>query len=156
MGARSVLKDLPPAPFGPRRSRRRHGKPTQQDQAIVEGVVANTPGGLKDSEVRALAKVMRKSPDVVTGLIVQARDKFLDSAERYVTIHKEAVEAALADGSAAALEQAIKGSQWAIENLAAEGQRIIDKPEKNSGNGVKIMVGVALGGLNGDVKVSTE
>lgn len=123
------------------------GPPSNQDRAIVEGIVANTAGGLQASDVRALAKVMRRSPDVVAGLIAEARDKFLGSAGRYVEIHRQAVEDALADGSAAALEQAIKGSQWAIENLAAEGARIVDKPDKNSGAGVKIMVGVQLGGL---------
>ena len=149
MGARAVLHPKPP--FSKKRHRR-DGPPSAEDVKIVEGIVANTPGGLKDADVKALAKVMRRSPEVVQGLIVNAREKFLGSASRYVEIHMSAVESALADGSAAALEQAIKGSQWAIENLAAEGQRIVDKPEKNSGAGVKIMVGVKVGGLN-EVKV---
>jgi hypothetical protein len=48
-----------------------------------------------------------------------------------------------------ALDVAARASQWAMENLSAEGQRIVDKPAAGKGDmGPRILVGINLGGMN--------
>jgi hypothetical protein len=48
-----------------------------------------------------------------------------------------------------ALDVAARASQWAMENLSAEGQRIVDAPTAGKGNlGPRIVVAVRVGGLN--------
>jgi hypothetical protein len=90
---------------------------------------------------------MRRSREAVKGMIDEAKENFVASAGRYVDIHRQATEAALADGDN---EQALKGSQWALTNIGAEGSRIIDK-QTEAPTGSRIMIGINVGGLNKQV-----
>jgi hypothetical protein len=129
---------------------RRHGKPSKVEKEFVAQFVQDQPAEITPKQVSALARTMRRSREVIRGMIDDAKENFVSNAERYVEIHKEAVEEALAGGTVAGLEAAIKGSQWAMENLSAEGARIVDGNKNSGGNGggTKIMIGVNLGGLN--------
>ena len=44
------------------------------------------------------------------------------------------------------VEVAVRGERWAMENISAEGVRIIGKVN-NQSTGVKVFVGVRVGGL---------
>ena len=57
------------------------------------------------------------------------------------------VEKALASGTANGLETALRGSQWAIERIAQDGARVIDPPNGAPSSGPRILVDVAVGGI---------
>ena len=121
---------------------KRVGGISKDEKEIVAGVVMSQAGEMTTTQINGLARAMRRSPAVVKGLIEDARDQFVEKAGRYVEIHMEATEGALAEGDH---EQALKGSQWALTNISGEGARIVDKPNTESG-GVKVMVGIKIGG----------
>ena len=116
------------------------------DKALVAQVVevAAQTVPVSTEQVTGLMKTMKRSRAVVKQMIEDAKDNFVEGAERYVQIHREATEAALASGDN---EQALKGSQWAIQNISAEGARIIEKPSAEP-TGTRIQIGVKIGGLN--------
>jgi len=85
---------------------------------------------------------------MVRKLVEEAKESFVESAVDYVRIHKQATDAALASGTVAGLEVAVGASQWAMENLSAEGARIIDRAAGKGSGGPVINVGVKIGGMN--------
>lgn len=106
-------------------------------------IVMNQPGGMSPSQVRGLARAMKRSPEAIRHMILDARERFIEKAGRYVEIHIAATEDALATGDN---EQALKGSQWALSNIGADNTRVVDRPNTES-NGVKVMIGVKIGGM---------
>jgi hypothetical protein len=153
-GARSVISRKPPERVFEPKSKR-GGAVTKTEQQLVSQFVRDQPREVTTSQVNSLAKVLRRSREVVRGMIEQAREEFQSEASFYVKAHKQSVEKALnvltKDGEhdARALDVAARGSQWALENLSAEGQRVIDKPSAGKGEtGPRILVGIQLGGLN--------
>jgi len=94
-----------------------------------------------------MARMLRRSPEVVKELIQDARVTFAKRAPRYVDIHLRATEKALASGTAAGLDTALKASQWAMERIAADGARVIDPPKASASSGMRVIVGVAVGGI---------
>ena len=140
-----VLTDPPKKIFNPKRG----GSPTKAEKELVAQFVLDQPAEVTPRQVNALAKVLRRSKELTKQLIEDAKDNFVESAGRYVEIHREAVEAALLNGDSKSLEVAVKGSQWAIESLSSDGTRIVEQPNVDSG-GVKVMVGIKLGGMNAD------
>jgi hypothetical protein len=126
--------------------KKRH-KPTDAEKALVAQVVLESPLAITDSQIGSLARGLRRSKESIKALIEEARENFVCSSQRYVDIHKEAMEQALKNGDAKSLEVASKGSAWAITNISAEGTRLIDKG-KEENSGVKIMIGLKVGGKN--------
>lgn len=126
---------------------RREGPVTQAEKDLIAKVVSDSPRELKQGQINGLAQALRRSRETIKALVEEARDTFVERSKRYVDIHMEAAEKALADGSAKALEQAVKASQWAMENLSAEGARIIDRPTDQAG-GHKILIGIKVGGVS--------
>lgn len=153
-GARSVInRTAPPKIFEPKS--KRGGSISKVEQNLIAQFVRDQPREVTTSQVTSLAKVLRRSKEVVKAAIEQARENFASEADFYVKSHKQSVERALAiqtkDGEhdPKALDVAARASQWALENLSAEGQRVVDKPSAGKGDmGPKIMVGINLGGLN--------
>jgi hypothetical protein len=158
MGARAIVQKPPVLLEKPRKvfhPGKRAGLPTKAEQSIVAQFVADQPREVTESQVTSLSKLLRRSKDVVRGLIEKAREEFQDSAGFYVKAHRTAVEQALettdrfGNRDAKALDAAMRGAQWAIENVSAEGVRIVDKAKDAGGpTGPRIMVNIALGGLN--------
>lgn len=141
----------------PQKPLRRTGKASKTDKALVAQVVMDSAAEMTNGQILSLARVLRRTPDMIRTLVEQARESFVEGAPDYVRIHKQAVTDALALGDSKALQVAVQGSQWAIEKISAEGARIIDKDLGPSGS--RIMVGIKIGGLNiehPDVKVMTE
>ena len=138
----------------PRRPRKL-GPMSQAEKNLVAQVVTDSALEPTSTEIKTLAVALRRSPTTIKKTIDEARDKFVESAKDYVEMHKEAVVQALANGSVDGLEQAIKGSQWAMEHISGEGSRIVEKEAKSEG-GVKVMVGVKVGGMNTEITSHEE
>jgi hypothetical protein len=94
---------------------------------------------------RAMARMLRRSPEVIRDLIQDARVTFATRAPRYVDIHLRATEEALASGTVTGLDTALKASQWAIERIAADGARVIDPTKAVASSGPRIVIGVEVG-----------
>jgi hypothetical protein len=152
-GARSVISHNPPTKvFEPKAKRPGPISPTEQ--ALVTQFVLDQPREVTTAQVTALSKVLRRSKEAVKGMLEKAREEFQSQAEFYVGAHKTSVDRALnvknreGEYDPKALDVAARASQWALENLSAEGQRIVDKPTEKGNSGPRIMVGVSIGGLN--------
>jgi hypothetical protein len=153
-GARSVItRTAPPKIFEPKS--KRGGAISKAEKHLIAQFVRDQPREVTTTQVNSLAKVLRRSKDAVKQMVVEARENFAAEADFYVTSHKKSVERALnvtnkeGEYDAKALDVAARASQWALENLSAEGQRVVDKPSAGKGDsGPRIMVGVSIGGLN--------
>ena len=143
-GARSVLPKRYP------RKHKRIGAISKEEKALVADVLANTPGELSTGQVTALATTLRRSKEAVKALIEDAKENFQSKAKRYSEIHIEAAEKALEAGTEKSLAVAVSASQWAMENLSAEGVSIVGKKQDNAPQGGKIMIGIQIGGLKGE------
>jgi hypothetical protein len=120
---------------------------------MVKDVVAKGQGVVTSEQVQALATLLDRTPQTVREWVIEARNKFLGSASRYVEIHLDAVEKALAAGTDDSLDVARRGAEWAIERAGYDGQSIVEK-QKSDTSGLKIMIGVKIGGLVDGVAVS--
>ncbi len=155
-GARSILKAAPyrtPAQQRMDHARAAKGRPSlgqlQTTAAIVQSLVDRKKGLVTAEDVVALAKVTGVTKSKITELVETAREQFSGAAVEYVNIHKQATQAALANGDAKSLDVATRASQWAIEKISHEGKRVIDGPVKGpTEGGTKIMIGIQLGGQN--------
>lgn len=129
---------------------KRHGSQSKQDREVIDAVVTKNLGNVSPKEVKALARKLDHTLPTMKKWVRDAKQKFLANASRYVEIHRQAVEAALASGDQDAkyLEVATRGSQWAIERLSAEGERVVEQQKTEEGSGVKVMIGVKVGSLN--------
>jgi hypothetical protein len=134
-----------------RKSYKRAGILTKPEKDLIAAVVLDQPRALEDKQINSLAKGLRRSREAVKNAVLEAKDALLAHAGRYVEVHAQVVEDALSNGDAKSLEVAARASQWAIEHMNADGATIVDKGPGDSG-GVKIMIGVKVGGAN-DVKV---
>lgn len=154
-GARSVVtRAVPDKVFSPK-THKRAGVITKTEQALVTQFVKDQPRDVTPQQVTALSKVLRRSKEAVKAMVEQAREEFAVSADFYVKSHKQSVERALAvttkDGEhdPKALDVAARASQWALENLSAEGQRVVDAKTASKGDGgTKIMINIPFGGMN--------
>jgi hypothetical protein len=134
---------LQPNPKLRRKQKKRKGPVSKVEKALVAHVIQDTPGIITTAQERGLATALRRPKEVIKEMIDEAREKFVKSSLRYVEIHKSATENALADGDN---EQALKGSQWALTNISAEGARIIDKQNTET-NTPKVLIGIRVGGV---------
>lgn len=131
------------------------GRPSKEEKQMVAQVVLENPGPIEPAQVQALSKLMHRSKDAIKKMVEEARDNFVEKAKDYVDIHHMATVAALSDGDN---ETAMKGAQWAMTNIAAEGVRIIDKAAGSESSSPRVMIGINVGGIvppAGSVKVET-
>jgi hypothetical protein len=136
--------------FIKREPRKRAYKISDSDKKIIEDVAMTQPAELSSRQVKALAVVLRHSPERIKAVIAEARDNFVASSTRYVEIHRQAAEAALANGDAKSLDVATKAAQWAIESVSEQGARIIDQ-DKAGPTGTRVMIGIRVGGIDNPV-----
>ena len=149
--ARSVLRKQNKRIF-----QKRWGGPTSKaEKVFMEQFVANHPQEVTPIEVRALTKLLHRTPQVTKRLLTEARDKFIASAGHYVDVHKQAIDTALANGDPKSLEVAVRGSQWAMENASEGSTRIVDKSSPESA-GPRVLVGIKIGGLNDAIEVKND
>lgn len=139
---RSNLKSI-------RKKPRKAGPITQAEKLIVAELVQDAPLNLmSDEKISMTAELMRRSPDVIKSIVVQAREQLQSNALSYVASHRKSVEQALA---AQDFDIARKGSEWAIEHISARDadgkvERIVEKVEAES-TAPRVMIGIQLGGL---------
>lgn len=152
-GTRSIAKDgdAKAKPEKPHKVFKRGGSITDVERNLVTQFVQDQPREMTTSQVNSLAKVMRRSRETVKALVEDAREKFVAAAGMYVDLHREATIAAYETGDN---EVAIKGSQWYLEHVAAEGVRVIDKAVAGP-QGTKIFIGIKMGGVAGEETVTT-
>lgn len=124
---------------------KRKGPITKVETALVTQVVLDQPGGIKPAQVTALARALNRPIDLIKPIVEAARTKFVTNVARYVDIHMTATEGALAEGDH---EQALKGSQWAIQNMAHEGVRVVDKITGETNSGPRVVIGIKVGGVD--------
>ncbi len=116
---------------------------------LVQNLVDRKKGMVTVRDVKALAAVTGESPTRLQMILVEAKERFAASAVDYVNLHKQATEAAVANGDAKSLDVATRAAQWAIEKMSHKGERIIEKEVVKEGtSGTKIMIGLSLGGKN--------
>lgn len=116
---------------------------------IVQSLVDRKKGLVTVKEVTALAQVTGTPKLDILRLIEEAKEKFSGAAVEYVDLHKQATQMALANGDAKSLEVATRAAQWAIEKIAHDGKRVIEKEQAAVGSsGTKILIGINLGGKN--------
>lgn len=138
MGARDLATAKPvPKKHTPYK---RMGPATKSDKEVVADLLKATPG---EVNVRALAKVLRRSTEVTRRLVEEARQNFAETADEYRQLHLTGVRDAISTGDPKGLDAGIRGAQWALENIAFEGQRIVEKAPKEAA-GTKVMIGVKL------------
>lgn len=126
-----------------KRTYKRAGKPTKTEKAIVAAIALDAPRPVTPSQTMAIAKMFNRSPTAVKNMLAQARENFTNDALQYVDIHRAAAEGALATND---FDTARKAAAWAIEHVSSEGKRIVEKADSGP-SGVRIMVGVRLGGV---------
>lgn len=142
----SFEENAPHKPKAPTRVFKRMGPVSDVEVGFIRQFLQDQPREITPTQEKALSKVMRRSKGVVRDIIEQAREEFQGSALDYVQIHKEATIAAYEDGN---LDAALKASQWAIANMSQEGTRVVEKVAAEGGGGVRIMIGVKMGGIDG-------
>jgi hypothetical protein len=122
---------------------------TKAEKDVVAAVVADSPREVSEKQVTALATALRRPKAAIKAAIDNAQGDFQAAAGRYVEIHMEAIESALRDEDVKGREIAMKGAQWAIERLAHEGSRVIEKAAAGpSESGPRIQIGIRLGGID--------
>ncbi len=132
-------------PKAPARVFKRMGPVSDVEVGFIKQFLQDQPREITPAQTTALSKVMRRSKEVVKDIIEQAREEFQSSALDYVRLHKEAAIAAHESGDH---EVAAKAAQWAITNMSQEGTRVVEKVAAEGGGGVKIMIGVQMGGID--------
>jgi hypothetical protein len=125
---------------------KKQGKPTDAEKAVVAAVVLDSPAEVTPQQVSALATALNRTPAAIKKLVQDARTMLVSSAGDYVAIHKLATEAALRAGDPKSLDVAIKASQWAIQNISADGARVVDKASTEP-QGQRIFIGIKMGGM---------
>src|ERR1041385_598411 len=142
MGARNTAK-LPKV-FKPKM-----GHPTQTEQALVTAFVKDQPGEVSNDQVIGLARATRRSPRVIRGMIEKAREELVEASSDYVKAHREAMQAALANGDPKSLDVARRAAEWGMENISQDDARIVDRKKEADGgsSGPRIFVGLKIGGL---------
>jgi acyl-CoA reductase-like NAD-dependent aldehyde dehydrogenase len=138
--ARSVLKT-------PQKSYKRYGVPTDADKAVVAQMVMDHPSEVSTKQVNALAVALRRPRHVIKELVERARENFVSHAEDYVRLHFETTQKAAEQDDPKALDAALRGSQWALEHMGAEGVRVVEKAGPTE-KGSKILIGIKVGGID--------
>lgn len=126
---------------------KRKGPVTTGEKALLAEFLTDQTAAVTNQQVTALAKVMRRSKEIVIRELEAARDSFVESAQDYVDIHKKATQQALLNADPKSLDVATRAAQWAIEKISGEGIRLVEKADKGP-SGSSIMIGIKLGGLN--------
>lgn len=124
------------------------GPVTTGEQALVTQFLADQPDqSLTPEQFKALCALVARRPDTVERMLERARQQLENDAEFYVQTHRTAVERASHGIERGDLAAAMKGAQWAMENIGRGKSRIVDpKKAEAAGGGTKIMIGVRVGG----------
>lgn len=164
MPFKSYLADNPPPAkeIPKKRYRRKHvraisdlerrpakrGSLTHRENFVIDAIVRESPGELLPAQIEATAIALNRRPATIADALEKARAKLQDQAEKYVDIHLQAVEDALADRDQ---DTARKGAEWYLEKISArdssgKSTRIIEASSAES-SAPSVRIGIALGGL---------
>lgn len=137
-----------PVPLLVPRQGAKRGPITDGEQTLVTQFLADQPDhSLTPEQFKALCALVARRPDTVERMLERARQMLENDADFYVKTHRQAVERASHGHERGDLAAAMKGAQWAMENIGRGKSRIVDaKKESSGGGGTKIMIGVKVGG----------
>ncbi len=126
----------------------RQGPITAPEFSIIEQIAKGMDHEMTPDEEVMIGKLMKRTPEAIHKLILDAREKFIENAMGYVDKHKLAVEKALEKGD---FDVAARHSEWAMERMAHEGVTMLEavQIDKKDG-GPKIVVGINMGGMQDD------
>jgi hypothetical protein len=135
----------------------RTGRLTATEKSIITGLIADTPGDITPTQVESLAITLRREPDTIADAVAAARVKLQENLGRYVDIHREAAELALATDDP---DVARKAAEFMIEKVSARRkdgkvERLIEAAASEP-NGPRIQIGIALGGVPAAVTARTD
>lgn len=133
-----------------RRRRAHPAQPGPMSLQTTEQLVSTTIAEMdahSAPDIAAMAGVSTTGR-TVREVIKSAREALAQNAQRYVQVHADVVETALANGDAKSLAVAASASQWAMERIAEGPDRVVDSP-KQAGTLTQpsIQIGIALGGV---------
>ncbi len=132
--------------------RKKVGSIAKDEVALVGQILSVQNQELTPRQERAIATVLRRSPEKTKEIILKARDAFNAASGDYVDIHMRAIKGALEAGN---YETAAKGAQWAMANGGEAGARVVDRQEDGGGQ-TKVLIGLALGGITAPVVTKTN
>lgn len=121
----------------------------EADKALAQAFLKKLPREVTVDEVKTLASVFNRHPEVLRQAIEAAREAFITRATVYVEKHLDSVRAAYAAGE---FDTAARHAEWAIEHLGTKEGMLLEKPEvvAGPGGGPRVMVGVKIGGIRQD------
>lgn len=125
------------------------GRLSKVEKSIIAHLVQDTPGEVSRDQVQSTALMLRRNPRTVAQAIAEAREKLQEHASRYVEIHLEAAERALASGDH---DVARKAAAWAMERISSRDEsgkveRVIEPASQSERDVPRIQIGIALGGM---------
>ncbi len=133
--------------------RKKRGNRRLEEKALIAELVANNEGAVSEEKVKALAVVLDRQPATIREWVLNAKAEFLQSASHYVRVHKQAMDKALERETDDSLDVARRAAEWGLEHMGYDGASIVEKKADES-SGIKVMIGVKIGGLNNDGSVS--
>ena len=117
----------------------RKGRMTIAERALLEGVDPKADIALA---AKALAPVLRRTPEALRAAITDARERLVSRAGEYADLHQKAARVAASKGNSAP-------SEWALTHLVHDGLRVVDAPTREANDNrvlVNIVLPTALGG----------
>jgi hypothetical protein len=128
---------------------RNRGRLTNLEKSLIESMVMNTPHELTRQQVDAAAMMLKRSRQAIKNHVAKAKEALQRNASRYVDLHLEAAETALANGDT---DTARKAAEFALKHISASDDdgtvALIDAPAAAAAPaGPSIRIGIALGGM---------
>lgn len=150
---RSYLTPLPPRYFGsapksrivPEYPRRKGGMPNKSEQTIIDHIAKQPEHQVTPAILESAAIIVHKSPETLARHVIAARQRLTEHAEKYVDLHMQSADAALANGE---YGEARKAAEWALEKISVGSRRIVDAPSTAQSTAPVIRIGIALGGIS--------
>jgi hypothetical protein len=126
------------------------GALSSTEKSIIDSIVASN-NEIVPSQIDATGIALRKDPATIARYVLAAKEKFAENASKYVDIHRQVMEKALASDNPKAWDTARKAGEFGMTNISAKDRdgksiRIVDSVESSS-SAPQIRIGIALGGL---------
>jgi hypothetical protein len=120
-------------------------KITPTELAGIAALLRDNPEAAKVAITKSLQSAQAVAAAHLVGHIKAAQIAFTEKAATYAELHLKAVRAAYAAGE---FDTAARHAEWAMEKIGTKNLRLIEMPDKKTGDGdgPRIMVGVKIGG----------
>lgn len=117
------------------------------DLSDIEAIISAKEAKPEASNT-AIAREVNRHPETVAKVIKTARAVLGNLAEEYALSHIETVRQALKNGDAKSLAVAARATQWALESISQDGQRVVDVAKTAAPAApAEFKIGIAVGGV---------